>query len=84
MPRGAHQPRLAASDWRRADGIDYDLRQQLITAMLLADQLHAFVRGLHPAIKAEVLKARPKIVVDAVNTARIVESFLPHRARGVV
>jgi len=63
--------------------IDYYLRQmQFITDMSLADQLHAFIRGLNPAIKAEVLKARPKTVSEAVNTAHLVESFLAPRQGG--
>ena len=63
--------------------IDYYLRQmQFITDMSLADQLHAFIRGLNPAIKTEVLKARPKTVSEAVNTAHLVESFLAPRQGG--
>ena len=63
--------------------IHYYLRQmQFITDMSLADQLHAFVRGLNPAIKAEVLKARPKTVSEAVNTAHLVESFLAPARQG--
>ncbi len=57
--------------------IDYYLRQmQFITDMSARDQLHTFIRGLNPSIKAEVLKSRPKTVSEAVNTAHMVESFL--------
>ena len=67
--------------------IDYYLRQmQFISDMSLADQLHAFIRGLNPAIRAEVLKSRPKTVSEAVNTAHLVESFLAPKlgaARGM-
>ena len=57
--------------------IEYFQRQmQLITDMSVPDQLHAFTRGLQPAIRAEVLKSRPTTVSGAINTAFLAESLV--------
>ena len=63
---------------------DYYHRQMsYIKDMSLADQLHAFTRGLKEAIKIEVLKSKPKSVHDAINTAHLVESTHGPRSASV-
>ena len=52
-----------------------------ITDMSVADQIHVFVRGLNAGVKAEVLRARPTSVSDAINAAVQAEQ-LPGLARG--
>jgi hypothetical protein len=46
-----------------------------IKDMSVPDQLHAYTRGLKASIRAEVLKAKPPTVWEAVNVANTAESY---------
>jgi hypothetical protein len=46
-----------------------------IPDMGVADQMHAYIRGLKDYLRVEVLKARPKTLQEAVNKAKLAEAY---------
>jgi hypothetical protein len=88
-----YRPRQAAETARmRLDSLRQDRRDvrayadffhkqmAYISDMAMADQIHVFIRGLSVGVKAEVLRAQPKTVSDAINAAVQAEQ-LPGLAR---
>jgi hypothetical protein len=59
----------------------FQSKMMLIPDMAIADQLHAFTRGLKDTIRTEVLKARPKSVSEAINKATQAEAYLGYHAK---
>lgn len=46
-----------------------------IPDMGVADQIHAYIRGLKDYLRVEVLKANPKTLSEAVNKAKLAEAY---------